>query len=42
MSGKSKWDYLKAIYCLTLGGAKPAPLGDSFSTFARQYDNVVG
>jgi hypothetical protein len=30
------------FYCLTLGGSKPSPLGDSFSTFARRYDNVGG
>ena len=29
-------------YCLTLGGSKPSPLGDSFSTFAQRCGNVVG
>lgn len=30
------------IYCPILGGLKPSPLGDSFSTFSWQYDNVWG
>jgi tripartite-type tricarboxylate transporter receptor subunit TctC len=31
-----------AAYCLILGGSKPSPLGDSFSTFSSRYDNVWG
>ena len=30
------------FYCPILGGLKPSPLGDSFSTFSWQYDNVWG
>ena len=30
------------LYCPILGGLKPSPLGDSFSTFSWQYDNVWG
>ena len=30
------------FYCPILGGLKPSPLGDSFSTLSWQYDNVWG
>ena len=30
------------VYCPILGGLKPSPLGDSFSTLSWQYDNVWG
>jgi aspartyl-tRNA(Asn)/glutamyl-tRNA(Gln) amidotransferase subunit A len=29
-------------YCPILGGLKPSPLGDSFSTFRWQHDNIWG
>jgi len=36
------WARTVAPYCPILGGLKPSPLGDSFSTFSWQYDNVWG